>query len=61
MTEQEKLVRDIETMLESIRLAWLDIAKGAATRQENLPHIQRLYADLKPLWDRLGEFKNSNQ
>jgi hypothetical protein len=57
MTDIEKLTRDMETLLESIRVAWREIADGIETRPENMPAIRSWCVELRILVQRLDEVK----
>lgn len=58
MTEEEMLLRDIETLLESISLDLKDVARGIATRTEIKPHLQWCKKELELLSQRLAAIKN---
>jgi len=56
MTSQEKLQRDIDTLRESIKLNWQDIAikqLSATQRQGVKQHVQWCTDELKKLYERL--------
>ena len=56
MTSQEKLQRDIDTLRESIKLDWQDIATkqlSATERQGIRQHIQWCTDELKNLYEKL--------
>lgn len=56
MTSQEKLQRDIDTLRESIKLDWQDIATkqlSLTERKDIKQHIQWCSDELKSLYDRL--------
>ena len=56
MTSQEKLQRDIDTLRESIKLEWQDIATkqlSITERQDIKQHIQWCSDELKNLYERL--------
>lgn len=56
MTSQEKLQRDIDTLRESIKLEWQDIATkqlNITERQDIKQHIQWCTDELKNLYERL--------
>jgi hypothetical protein len=57
-TEREKLIRDINGLKESVRLAWLEMASQpmtSAERQELVKHIDLLDKDLKRLRAKLDQ------
>jgi hypothetical protein len=57
-TETEKLIRDINGLKESVRLAWLEMASRSMTsaeRQELRKHIDLLDKELKHLRAKLDE------
>jgi len=57
-TEAEKLIRDINGLKESVRLAWLEMASRPMTpaeRQELCKHIDLLDKELKHLRAKLDE------
>lgn len=62
MTETEKLLRDIETVRESIANAWLDLAVLQELPREDRKairqHIETLNKELEPLLKRLWELEN---
>jgi hypothetical protein len=52
MLDQNKIKRDMETLLESIRLDWVDLAKNGFNPQERenvRKHIQWCIEELKTL------------
>jgi hypothetical protein len=58
LTEQEKLVRDINGLKESVRLAWLDMASKSMTpaeRQELRMSIESLVNELNNLRTKLDQ------
>ncbi len=60
MTKREKLLRDIETLRESIRQEWTDMAQLSLTAEERGRigrHIQLCIEELHDLFRRLNETK----
>ena len=55
MTEAEKLVRDLDTLRQSIQLDWQDLAKAPdqKTRDGVLEHLMWCFAELDGLRKRL--------
>ena len=56
MTEAETLIREIESLRETIRREWFNIRLDALTHDDRVvirDHIARGHADLKILLDRL--------
>jgi hypothetical protein len=49
METKDKLRRDIETLLESIRLDWKDVAEGRIARSDAIKHIEWCISELKLL------------
>jgi hypothetical protein len=49
MTDADKLRRDIETLLESIRLDWKDVAEGRVSRTDAIKHIDWCIDQLREL------------
>ena len=61
MTEMDKLKRDIDTLRESIRLDWQELAQLALTadeRQGIRDHIEICQEDLRDLLNRLDQLKD---
>lgn len=58
LTKKEKLICDIRTLLESVRLDWAELAEKALTkaeRKEIRKHIDRCFKELRNLYERLGK------
>ncbi len=56
MTEAEKLIREIESLRETIRREWFNIRLDTLTHDDRVvirDHIERCHADMKILLDRL--------
>jgi hypothetical protein len=56
MTETEKLIRDIETLRESLQHDWVDLGTkslSSAERHQIQQHIDWATTELKALYDRL--------
>lgn len=63
MTEAETLIRDIESLLETIRREWFNIRLDTLTHDDRVvirDHIERNHADLKILLDRLRNLVDEN-
>ena len=49
MTDANKLKHDIDTLLESIRLDWVDVAEGRVSRTEATKHVEWCIEQLRNL------------
>ncbi|MGC2410892.1 MAG: hypothetical protein WA441_13085 [Methyloceanibacter sp.] len=60
MTDQEKLLRDMKTLMESIKLDWSDVGTKALTGEERTQirtHIEWCIKELKSLHELLDSLK----
>jgi hypothetical protein len=63
MTEAETLIRDIESLRETMRREWFNIRLDTLTHDDRVvirDHIERCHADLKILLDRLWNLADEN-
>lgn len=62
MTETEKLIRDIDTVRESIQLAYVELDRTLAqkSRQDLREQIEFLQADLLPLLEQLWRLEEQD-
>jgi hypothetical protein len=63
MTEAETLIREIQSLRETIRREWFNIRLDALTHDDRVvirDHIERCHADLKILLDRLWNLNDKN-
>jgi len=49
MRNSDKLKRDIETLLESIKLDWKDVAEGRISKQDAVAHVEWCISELRQL------------
>jgi hypothetical protein len=63
MTEAETLIREIESLRETIRREWFNIRLDTLTHDDRVvirDHIERCHTDLKILLDRLWNLADEN-
>jgi hypothetical protein len=64
MTEAETLIREIESLRETIRREWFNIRLDTLTHDDRVvirDHIERCHADLKSCWIGYGIWLTKNQ